>query len=312
MFTAHKRCSYYWWQLSFYKQLKILVGFLEGLGVRRDSGPEKCHYCSGRGGRPTVMVKSRVLRSELKTLSPPPPSLVSFFTAHTLHPLFLLLLFSSSSHYIDRDCAKQGMWPSQDTYSAGAYSWCEPDLYPTAVHIVSSLALALPLLIPHGRLFWTFTELYPLPPCSLPSSWNTFCYISSRLLSYFSCHIGFLPCWRIWVPQCPSQSVMFRHKEVAGHAHWVITLTSLFWTCYSWAHLTRLCLHLLWSPEILLTHLYKTWDFPGGTSRKEPTCQCRRHKRCRFHPWVGKIPQEEGRTVASSIAAWSIAKDRGA
>ena len=27
----------------------------------------------------------------------------------------------------------------------------------------------------------------------------------------------------------------------------------------------------------------------GGASGKEPTCQCRRHKRCRFDPWVGKI-----------------------
>ena len=30
--------------------------------------------------------------------------------------------------------------------------------------------------------------------------------------------------------------------------------------------------------------------FPGGASGKEPTCQCRRHKRCRFHPWVGRSP----------------------
>ena len=30
--------------------------------------------------------------------------------------------------------------------------------------------------------------------------------------------------------------------------------------------------------------------FPGGTSRKEPTCQCRRHQRLRFNPWVRKIP----------------------
>ena len=30
--------------------------------------------------------------------------------------------------------------------------------------------------------------------------------------------------------------------------------------------------------------------FPGGTSGKEATCQCRRHKRCRFDPWVWKIP----------------------
>ena len=30
--------------------------------------------------------------------------------------------------------------------------------------------------------------------------------------------------------------------------------------------------------------------FPGGTSGKEPTCQYRRHRRCGFSPWVGKIP----------------------
>ena len=28
----------------------------------------------------------------------------------------------------------------------------------------------------------------------------------------------------------------------------------------------------------------------GGASGKEPACPCRRHKRCRFNPWVGKIP----------------------
>ena len=30
--------------------------------------------------------------------------------------------------------------------------------------------------------------------------------------------------------------------------------------------------------------------FPGGTSSKEPTCQCRKHQRCGFDPWVGTIP----------------------
>ena len=29
--------------------------------------------------------------------------------------------------------------------------------------------------------------------------------------------------------------------------------------------------------------------FPGDSSDKEPTCQCRRLKRCRFNPWVGEI-----------------------
>ena len=31
-------------------------------------------------------------------------------------------------------------------------------------------------------------------------------------------------------------------------------------------------------------------SFPGDTSVKEPTCQCRRHRRRGFNPWVGKIP----------------------
>ena len=30
--------------------------------------------------------------------------------------------------------------------------------------------------------------------------------------------------------------------------------------------------------------------FPGGTSHKEPAFQCRRHKRCRFDPWIREIP----------------------
>ena len=30
--------------------------------------------------------------------------------------------------------------------------------------------------------------------------------------------------------------------------------------------------------------------FPGGDSGKNPTCQCRRLKRCRFDPWIGTIP----------------------
>ena len=30
-----------------------------------------------------------------------------------------------------------------------------------------------------------------------------------------------------------------------------------------------------------------------------------------FHPWVGKIPQEEGMATHSSILAWRIPMDRG-
>ena len=34
--------------------------------------------------------------------------------------------------------------------------------------------------------------------------------------------------------------------------------------------------------------MYKK-GFSVGTTGKEPTCQCRRHKRCGFDPWVRKI-----------------------
>ena len=30
--------------------------------------------------------------------------------------------------------------------------------------------------------------------------------------------------------------------------------------------------------------------FPGGASGQESAGQCRKGKRCRFDPWVGKIP----------------------
>ena len=40
----------------------------------------------------------------------------------------------------------------------------------------------------------------------------------------------------------------------------------------------------------LYGHLMTVLDFPGGASGKEPTCQCRKHKRHMFSPWVGKIP----------------------
>ena len=34
----------------------------------------------------------------------------------------------------------------------------------------------------------------------------------------------------------------------------------------------------------------KSVGFPGGATGKEPTFQCKKHKRCGFSAWVGKIP----------------------
>ena len=53
-------------------------------------------------------------------------------------------------------------------------------------------------------------------------------------------------------------------------------------------HFCSLSLQVLY---FVLGHsLAKFWGFPGGSSGKESTCQCRRHKRHRFSPWVGKSP----------------------
>ena len=43
----------------------------------------------------------------------------------------------------------------------------------------------------------------------------------------------------------------------------------------------------LWLNNIPLYIMF--WGFPGDASGKEPTCQCRRHKRLRSDPWVKKI-----------------------
>ena len=37
--------------------------------------------------------------------------------------------------------------------------------------------------------------------------------------------------------------------------------------------------------------------FPGGASGKEPSCQSRRHRRHRFDPWAGKIPQRRAQQL---------------
>ena len=42
--------------------------------------------------------------------------------------------------------------------------------------------------------------------------------------------------------------------------------------------------------QVHMNGKYSLLGFPGGASGKGPTCQWRRCKRCRFYPWLGKIP----------------------
>ena len=54
----------------------------------------------------------------------------------------------------------------------------------------------------------------------------------------------------------------------------------------------------------------KSARFPGGSSGKEPACQCRRHRRCEFDPWVRKIPWRIG--VQPTPVLLESLTDRGA
>ena len=58
--------------------------------------------------------------------------------------------------------------------------------------------------------------------------------------------------------------------------------------------------------KVMLDYLGDYLGFPGGASGKEAASQCRRHKRCRFDPWVRKVPLEEGVATHSHILAWRI------
>ena len=51
--------------------------------------------------------------------------------------------------------------------------------------------------------------------------------------------------------------------------------------------------------------------FPGGARGREPSCQCRRHKRCRFNPWGRKIPWRRSRQTFH-YSCLEIATDWGA
>ena len=56
----------------------------------------------------------------------------------------------------------------------------------------------------------------------------------------------------------------------------------------SWRFLHRHFILILNPIIVISPHI--SWGFPGGTSGKESTYQCRRCKRHEFDPWVRKIP----------------------
>ena len=54
-------------------------------------------------------------------------------------------------------------------------------------------------------------------------------------------------------------------------------------------HLFMCLLAICIKGTLFLSNITQLLGFPGGAVVKEPTCQCRRHRRHGFDPWVGKI-----------------------
>ena len=68
-----------------------------------------------------------------------------------------------------------------------------------------------------------------------------------------------------------------------GQAHWRLKGLEEYLAYHTF---TKFCFRLL----LLIVINISILGFPGGSSGKEPGCQCRRLKRCGFDPWVWKIP----------------------
>ena len=49
---------------------------------------------------------------------------------------------------------------------------------------------------------------------------------------------------------------------------------------------------------------------PWWLSGKDSACQCRRHKRPGFDPWIGEDPLKQETATHSSILAWKILRQR--
>ena len=100
--------------------------------------------------------------------------------------------------------------------------------------------------------------------------------------------------------------------SVAMASRFFFTSTTWETPAHSWVWPSD---HLCFSSSTLICHipfLFRDSNymyvrllevFLGGSTDKEPTCQCRRCKRCSFNPWIGKIPWRS-KWQCSSICAW--------
>ena len=124
----------------------------------------------------------------------------------------------------------------------------------------------------------------------------------------FSKTLFLLICLRVWnfIPPIPHVCETYSSKHFCGSKHFWCLIVPAFPPVAQFGflheHETYSFLHscMMNSPK-----KRKCSGFPGSASGNEPACQCRRHKRCRFNPWVRKIPWRRAWQY-SCILAWKI------
>ena len=109
----------------------------------------------------------------------------------------------------------------------------------------------------------------------------------------------------------------FVWQDAWKHFHFYLVIfhiiNSLFSRCVSISplDLPRLRIKFMTNMLMYLTfikYLQCTTSLPSGSTGKEPACQCRRHKRCRFDPWVGKIPWRRAQPTPVFLSGESMGR----
>ena len=121
----------------------------------------------------------------------------------------------------------------------------------------------------------------PPLPCLTHSTlfWDHFLGPSPQGLAKFESHGPVLAVRSPWAGFFPQSPFFSRHR--LSMRRW----GDPSFPIWNISRMTPL-LTLAANGVLLKVHL----GFPGGSVSKEPTCQCKRHKRRGFDPWVGKIP----------------------
>ena len=115
-----------------------------------------------------------------------------------------------------------------------------------------------------------------------------------RNCSFYKEHLSYsptsLPHFRkLTVPRAFSKSKVWLRSVTFILLNWVLRLSALLEFPIIWFY-KESSTSVTHSSHIFRLIIYISEGFPGDTNGKEPACQCRRHVRHGFDPWVGKIP----------------------